>query len=107
MEKHELYNKIQKKSEKSISSLFEYVIFVNDLEFFAEQNFDIFDKNDMISQYNSLWLELEILNSLALSEWEEDGKPKDFSKKWVKKYQTEVKELVNKLLCLLKSAFKT
>lgn len=47
------------------------------------------------------WFELEIVNGLALSEWEEQGKPEDWSAQWQERYQQEAFGLVSELLGLL------
>lgn len=47
------------------------------------------------------WFELEIINGLALSEWDEEGRPEDFSARWREGYQQEALELVNELLALV------
>ena len=47
------------------------------------------------------WFELEILNGLALAEWEEQGRPEDFSARWREGYQREALESVNELLALI------
>ncbi len=50
------------------------------------------------------WFELEIVNGLALSAWEEDGRPQDWSARWREGYQQEAVELVNELLALVGGA---
>ncbi|SFI96638.1 MULTISPECIES: hypothetical protein [unclassified Pseudomonas] len=47
------------------------------------------------------WFELEIINGLALAEWEEQGRPEDFSARWREGYQQEAFGLVNELLALV------
>lgn len=46
------------------------------------------------------WFELEIVNGLALAEWEEQGRPDDWSARWREAYQQEAVMLVGELLAL-------
>jgi len=41
---------------------------------------------------------LETINSLALDDWECDGKPKNWDKKWNEKYKEEVIHIINHFL---------
>ena len=45
---------------------------------------------------------MEILNAFALDEWDGDGRPDDWTKKWNQDYLPQAKELVNKF-CQIKS----
>ncbi len=47
------------------------------------------------------WFELEIINGLALAEWDEAGRPQDWSARWQEVHQQEAGELVQALLKLL------
>lgn len=47
------------------------------------------------------WFELEILNGLALAEWDEAGRPQDWSARWREGYRQEAGELLEGLLGLL------
>ena len=51
--------------------------------------------------WQSLWFELEIVNGLALAEWETQGQPSDWSCHWRKVYQRDAAMLVDELLRLL------
>lgn len=53
------------------------------------------------SAWQRQWFELEIVNGLALAEWEEQGRPEDFSARWREGYQQEALGLVNELLGLV------
>ena len=46
------------------------------------------------------WFELEIVNGLALAEWEEAGRPQQWTTRWREAYQQEAAELVAGLLAL-------
>lgn len=51
--------------------------------------------------WQALWFELEIVNALALAEWDEQGRPGDWSVRWGKDYQQDAAELAGRLLALL------
>lgn len=48
-----------------------------------------------------LWFEMEIVNGLALAEWEEDGSPQDWPYRWREEYQRDAEGLIAELLQLL------
>ncbi|MFS2225176.1 hypothetical protein [Pantoea sp. B65] len=52
--------------------------------------------------WQSLWFEMEIINGLALAEWEELGWPADGLQSWADDYQQDASELVAELLTLLR-----
>ena len=49
----------------------------------------------------TLWFEMEIVNALALAEWEEEGAPQDLSYRWRDGYQHDAQGLTAKLVQLL------
>ncbi|EPJ8755049.1 hypothetical protein SBH91_002136 [Pseudomonas putida] len=51
--------------------------------------------------WQSIWFEMEILNGLALAEWEDQGAPRDWSYRWSEAYEQEAQSLVSELLPLL------
>ena len=50
--------------------------------------------------WQSLWFEMEIVNGLALAEWEEDGSPQDWSCRWREGYEQDARGLIEPLLQL-------
>ncbi|MFK3818310.1 hypothetical protein ACI2KG_17180 [Pseudomonas sp. NPDC089407] len=48
-----------------------------------------------------LWFEMEIVNGLALAEWEEDGSPEDWSYRWREGYELDAQGLIAELLKLV------
>ncbi|HHJ1300232.1 MULTISPECIES: hypothetical protein [Pseudomonas] len=54
-------------------------------------------------RWQTLWFEMEIVNALALAEWEDDGRPCDWSRRWREGYEQDAKALVSELLPLLVS----
>ena len=53
--------------------------------------------------WQSLWFELEIVNGLALAEWEDQGRPGDWSACWQENYQPDATALAAELLALLRN----
>ena len=66
--------------QKIIENIFSYSEFVNQMEI---------DNGSLDS-----WFNMEILNALALDEWESQGCPMDWNK-WDKIYQEKAIKLVN------------
>lgn len=63
---------------------------------------DIFSDIESKEKYKEIWFELEIINGLALSEWEEQGRPIGWNTQWESSYKSEASELVNDLINTLK-----
>lgn len=51
--------------------------------------------------WQTLWFEMEIVNALALAEWEEEGSPQDWSHRWREGYEQEARGLVSELIPLI------
>lgn len=103
LKENELFSLIKSKAAKCTDTILHYAGFVSDLEFLAEQNPAVFDTTDKVSKFDSLWLELEIVNALALDELEQSKT--DFTNKWDVKYKEEAEDVVNNMLCFLESVF--
>ncbi|NIX92662.1 hypothetical protein HCG45_07880 [Pseudomonas fulva] len=54
-----------------------------------------------LEAWQTLWFEMEILNGLALGQWEDQGRPADWSQCWCDQYQKEALALVSDLARLL------
>nr|WP_314872324.1 hypothetical protein [uncultured Pseudomonas sp.] len=65
---------------------------------FLWQDADLIKDSDA---WQALWFELEIVNALALAEWDEQGRPGDWSVRWCEGYQQDAAELARQLLALL------
>lgn len=52
-------------------------------------------------EWQALWFEMEILNALALAEWEEEGFPLDWSHRWSEGYEQDARALVPELIALI------
>ncbi|KWU48309.1 hypothetical protein [Pseudomonas palleroniana] len=51
--------------------------------------------------WQAIWFEMEIVNGLALAEWEEEGFPQDWSQRWHEGYEQDARELVPELIALI------
>ncbi|MFJ4347643.1 hypothetical protein [Pseudomonas sp. NPDC089401] len=51
--------------------------------------------------WQALWFEMEILNALALAEWEQDGSPQDWSHRWGEGYEQDARALVPEMIALI------
>lgn len=51
--------------------------------------------------WKTLWFEMEIVNGLALVEWEEEGSPQDWSHRWREGYEQDARGLIDQRLQLL------
>jgi hypothetical protein len=83
--------------ERAAHTLFGWSRFVADTEFLWQDTTLIPDA----AAWQRQWFELEIINGLALDEWDEAGRPQDWSARWQEVYQQEAGELVQALLKLL------
>lgn len=98
---------INKKSdvrEYALSSLDDVVSFAGFVNYAEElpQLNDLFSDEINKDAYRQIWFELEIINALALSEWEAAGRPADWQARWTSDYQQDASELMDQLLSTLK-----
>ena len=63
---------------------------------------DALRMNMMISYQELVRTFLEIINALALSEWESEGRPADWQTRWESEYKHDASELLDELLKTLK-----
>ena len=89
---------IKIKKETECSNLFSYAALVADLELLSNQNDYLFPSDSLKEAYRTLWNKMEIINSCALDEWEEKGRPKDFSKIWNEKYKYDATKMLYELI---------
>ncbi|MBN6715487.1 hypothetical protein [Pseudomonas capsici] len=86
-----------KQAERASEDMFAWTDFVAQTEFLWQDNTLIEDAE----AWQSLWYELEILSGLALAEWEEQGRPADWSAAWHNAYQQDARELAAELMTLI------
>lgn len=85
----------------SLNDVASFARFVSYAEDLAQLN-ELFESEQNKSDYQKIWFELEIVNALALSEWESEGRPDDWQSRWKSDYKSDASELMNELLKLLK-----
>ena len=83
--------------ERASDNLFAWAAFVAQTEFLWQDTALVLDAD----AWQRLWFELEIINGLALSQWDDQGKPDDWSHSWNKDYRQEAASLATELLALL------
>nr|WP_314568226.1 hypothetical protein [uncultured Pseudomonas sp.] len=83
--------------ERASEDLFAWAVFVAQTELLWQDTASV--QNAVVWQ--RVWFELEILNGLALAQWEDEGKPDNWSCLWSTDYRQEAAALVNELLELL------
>jgi len=93
-----MVNKAQliERGARASEDLFAWASFVAETEFLWQDSALVKDAD----AWQSLWFELENVNGLALAEWEEQGRPADWSAVWCENYRQDARELVAELLAL-------
>lgn len=81
---------------KAAQSVFAWCEFVAHTEFLWQDTTLVADA----AAWQRQWFELEIVNGLALAEWEEAGRPGQWTARWREAYQQDAIELVTALLAL-------
>lgn len=85
----------------SLNDVTDFAKFVNYAEDLAHLN-ELFEDEHNRDNYQRIWFELEIINALALSEWENEGRPADWKTRWESDYKQDASELLSELLRSLK-----
>ncbi|MCS3507371.1 hypothetical protein [Achromobacter sp. JUb104] len=62
---------------------------------------DLLTVNVDAEKYEKIWFEMEIVNAVALSEWEIDGKPDEWGGRWVSEFQRDAVEVTENLIDFL------
>ncbi len=88
---------IEKSSETALNGVFSFAKFVAETEFLADMMCIEFQE-----QYHRAWFEMELVNSLALADWEQDGSPREWDKIWNERYKEEAKETLGEFLEVVK-----
>lgn len=71
--------------------------FVEYAEVFCGENNPFLEPKNA-AHYDELWFEMEIINALALSDWEDAGRPKNWSSHWDENYKHEVENIISEFL---------
>lgn len=90
--------------EYAFSSLNDVVSFAKFVSYTEDltQLKELFEDEQSREHYQQIWFELEIVNALALSEWENEGRPADWQSRWESDYQHDAFGLITKLISALK-----
>ncbi|ATZ12523.1 hypothetical protein [Erwinia amylovora] len=78
----------------NITSFAKFVSYAEDLV----QVDELFRNDQSRDDYHQIWFELEIINAVALSEWENEGCPRDWQNRWESDYRQEASNLIDMLL---------
>lgn len=74
--------------------------FVGDYEKFC-QNDQSGNVDNNLSLFRKIWFELEIINALALDDWESEGKPENWLSEWEIKYKSDAQNVIGELRDML------
>jgi len=92
-----------KKIDNANIDHFSFASFVQDAEDLRDDRLPEEIVDEFIKKYNSIWFDMEMINSAALSDWENSGEIKDWSKEWSQEYKSLASEQLAKLKTLLLS----
>lgn len=80
---------------------FEFSKFVRDAEVFCK-NENLGNFGDVnLARYREVWFNLEIINALALDDWDSSGRPDNWVCQWNERYRHDAKEVIAELRVLL------
>lgn len=91
MNKVEFFNKADEATENHLT----FARFISE----AEHLFDT-------PSYADAWFEAEIVNAVALGDWENEGSPTDWSDKWKKEFMHDATETINVLKGAAEAAYE-
>ena len=83
--------------ERASVDLFAWSVFVAQTEFLWQDTTLV---QDAVA-WQRIWFELEIINGLALAQWDDEGRPDDWSGAWKKDYRQEAAGLAAELVGML------
>ena len=83
--------------ERASGDLFKWSAFVAQTEFLWQDTALV---QDAVA-WQRVWFELEIINGLALAQWDDEGRPDDWSGAWDKDYRQEAAGLAAELVGML------
>ncbi|MBO5392375.1 MAG: hypothetical protein J6A65_11340 [Pseudomonas sp.] len=86
--------------ERASEDLFAWSAFVAQTEFLWQ---DAALVQDAVA-WQALWFELEIINGLALAQWDDQGRPDEWSCAWNKDYRKDAAALATELAAMVRDA---
>lgn len=85
--------------QQATQGLFAWSGFVSRTEFLWQDGSLVKDAD----AWQRVWFEMEIVNGLALAEWEDQGRPGEWSSRWAEAYKAQAEELVGELVALIRA----
>jgi hypothetical protein len=86
---------------RSVQNHYAFADFIKYAELYCGKSNPLVHESDT-EKFDAIWFEMEIVNAAALSDWEEAGKPKDWTHSWETLYKKDAVELTSSLTALLK-----
>lgn len=84
-------------AQNSLNDVASFAKFVSYAEEFVQSN-ELFKNEESKESYQQIWFELEIINALALSEWESAGRPENWQTCWELAYKQDASHVMAELL---------
>ncbi|CAM3409014.1 hypothetical protein L6393_004883 [Escherichia coli] len=84
-------------AQNSLNDVASFAKFVSYAEEFVQSN-ELFKNEESKESYQQIWFELEIINALALSEWESAGRPENWQTRWELAYKQDASHVMAELL---------
>jgi hypothetical protein len=81
----------------------EFSKFVRDAEIFCQNSRGDAGVDEDLVQYRKIWFDLEVINALALDDWESSGMPENWNAQWDEMYRRDAQEVIAELRTLLAS----
>ena len=84
-------------AQNSLNDVASFAKFVSYAEEFVQSN-ELFKNEESKESYQQIGFELEIINALALSEWESAGRPENWQTRWELAYKQDASHVMAELL---------
>ncbi|APJ93903.1 TPA: hypothetical protein ACYZY7_004563 [Escherichia coli] len=84
-------------AQNSLNDVASFAKFVSYAEELVQSN-ELFKNEESKESYQQIWFELEIINALALSEWESAGRPENWQTRWELAYKQDASHVMAELL---------
>ncbi|KHG72019.1 hypothetical protein [Escherichia coli] len=88
-------------AQNSLNDVASFAKFVSYAEELVQSN-ELFKNEESKESYQQIWFELEIINALALSEWESAGRPENWQTRWELAYKQDASHVMAELLNTLR-----
>lgn len=85
---------------KSLGDMASFAGFVSYAENLTQID-ELFESQQAKECYEKIWFELEIINALALSQWETEGCPLNWKSQWESGYKQDASDVLAELLTFL------